>query len=55
MMAGNLLDAVTSEAYNEAKSKLQNKTVTLIQDGWSTIHNDPVVSNCVSDGKNTYF
>lgn len=55
IMAGDLLETITSEAYTEAKSKLTNKTVTLIQDGWSSIHNDPVISNCISDGKSTYF
>lgn len=48
IMAGDLLETVTSEAYAEAKSKLQNKTVKLIQDGWSSINNDPVKSNCIS-------
>jgi len=50
-----LLDSIADEVVENAKKELKSKNVTLIQDGWSTIHNDPVIANCISDGKNVYF
>lgn len=54
-LAGNLLDDIMEDATRETKEVLKDKSVTLIQDGWSNIHNQPVIANCLSDGKNIYF
>lgn len=54
-LSTTLLDNISSDVKEEAKRELQGKSVTLIQDGWSSIHNDPVIANCVSDGKNVFF
>lgn len=54
-LAGALLDQ-TYEQLNEAMfNKLENRDVTLVQDGWSDIHNNPVIATCVHDGSNSYF
>ena len=37
------------------KEELYDKTVTLMQDGWSNIHNCPVIVNCASTGKKSFF
>lgn len=54
-LSTTLLDNISSDVKEEAKRELQGKSVTLIQDGWSSIHNDPVIANCVTDGKNVFF
>lgn len=54
-IAGELLQKVNEELLTNAKNKLDGKTVTLIQDGWSSIHNDPVIANCISTGHESYF
>lgn len=54
-LAGNSLDDMIEDATKETKEVLKDKSVTLIQDGWSNIHNQPVIANCLSDGKNVYF
>lgn len=43
------------DAIRETKEVLKDKSVTLIQDGWSNIHNQPVIANYLLDGKNIYF
>jgi len=40
---GDLLNKIQDEAQTE----LKGKTVTLMQDGWSDIHNTPVIANVV--------
>ena len=36
-------------------SALEGKDVTLVQDGWSDIHNSPVIAHCVHTGERSYF
>ena len=31
------------------------KDVTLVQDGWSNIHNNPVIATSIHTGTKTYF
>jgi len=35
--------------------ELDSKEVTLVQDGWSDIHNQPVIASCVHTGNKSYF
>ena len=37
------------------RGKLEGKTVTMQQDGWSTLHNDPVISTSVTCEGSGYF
>lgn len=54
-LAVNLLDDMKKDATKERKEVLKDKSVTLIQDGWSNIPNQPVIANCLSDGKNVQY
>ena len=50
-MSNKLLDS--RDKYQAVMKQLLNKTVTIQQDGWSSVQNDPVIAT-VSDGKG-YF
>lgn len=54
-LANELLDKIYNTTQEEAKNTLNGKSVTLIQDGWSGIHNEPVIASCVSDGEKSFF
>ena len=54
-IGGTLLDKVY-ESVNEVTARnLKDKPVTLIQDGWSDIHNSPVIAHCIHTGSKAYF
>ena len=38
-----------------AASVLKEKDATLVQDGWSDIHNSPVIAHSVHTGEKSYF
>ena len=42
-ISDDILDYVHDEEYNLSKSRLQGKTVSMDLDGWSNIHNEPVL------------
>ena len=54
-LANNLLDAVFEEVNQKTATELKDREVTLIQDGWSDIHNTPVIASCVHTVDNAYF
>lgn len=54
-VAGYLLDRVHDELRDSMKQSLDGKTATLIQDGWSNCHNDPIVASCLQVGDQSYF
>ena len=43
-LAGSLLDKVHNKLTDEMKAEVKGKSVTLITDGWSDIHNTPVIA-----------
>ena len=43
-LGDNLLDEVYTEAQSSMKAAIDGKTGTLIQDGWSNVHNEPIVA-----------
>ena len=51
----NLLDAVYSEAQHAMKQQIAGKSGTLIQDGWSNVHNDPIVATSLQVEGKTFF
>ena len=53
--AGGLLDKIFNEITIMTASALEGKDVTLVQDGWSDIHNSPVIAHCVHTGERSYF
>lgn len=54
-MAGDLLDNIHSQLQLEMEKKISGKEVSLLQDGWSNIHNEPVVANCIHTGSECMF
>lgn len=50
-----LLDAVYTECKTSLLSELNGQIVTLIQDGWSNIHNNPIIASCLHNGKKSFF
>lgn len=46
---------MTSELKGSMRKCLNGKNVTLVQDGWSNIHNDPVLATCVTTDTGTFF
>ena len=54
-LAGGLLDKIFNEVNTMTASALEGKDVTLVQDGWSDIHNSPIIAHCVHTGERSYF
>ena len=54
-ISGDLLDKVSEEMHGKMKKELDGKTATLVQDGWSNCHNDPVIASSVQSGGKTFF
>lgn len=50
-----LLDSVYDECKATLSSSLKGQQVTLIQDGWSNIHNQPVIGTCLHNGTKPFF
>ena len=52
-LANKHLDEVTKEIEDDMKANLKGKkSVTLVEDGWSNIHNDPVIATWLNvDGR----
>ena len=55
-LAGPLLDSVYLDMKETVKTKLHNvESVTLVQDGWSNIHNEPVVAHSICSPGYSFF
>ena len=54
-MSGHLLNEINEECEAKMASELEGHHVTLIQDGWSNIHNQPIIGSCLHNGKDAYF
>lgn len=54
-LGGHLLDAVHKEVDSHLATDLEGQFVTLIQDGWSNIHNQPVIGSCLHNGTRSFF
>lgn len=50
-----LLDSVYDECKETLASNLKDQKVTLIQDGWSNIHNQSIIGTCLHNGTNSFF
>lgn len=42
-IGGNLLDEVYEDTLDKQKNEIKGKTVSMSLDGWSNVHNDPIV------------
>lgn len=55
-MSGRLLDTIHEEVLGEIKDEVSFKdTLVLTQDGWSSVHNDPIIAHCFNDGKKNFL
>ena len=54
-LANKHLDEVTKEIEDDMKANQKGKSVTLVEDGWSNIHNDPVIASCLNVDGRAYF
>jgi len=54
-LADKLLDNVSTELQTSMQKELEHKDVTLVEDGWSNVHNDPVTATCVHVNGKSYF
>ena len=54
-LAGHLLDTVSEECEQKLHQHLAGKDVVLVQDGWSNVHNQPVIGSCLHTGEASFF
>ena len=54
-LAGHLLNSVYEQVNEHIVEDTRGKDVTLVQDGWSDIHNNPVIATSIHTGSKTYF
>ena len=55
-VASPLLDAVTEQHNEQIRADLQGcDNATLVQDGWSNIHNEPVIATCLLVNDKSYL
>lgn len=54
-IADSLLDKVYEELRGDMKEAVSGKTATLVEDGWSNIHNEPVIASCLQVENSVYF
>jgi len=54
-LAGDLLETVNTELQGTMQKELAGKDVTLVEDGWSNVHNDPVTATCVHVNGKSFF
>lgn len=54
-IGGQLLDRVSEDLTSDMKDDIDGKSGTLVQDGWSNIHNEPVVASCLHVNNKVYL
>ena len=54
-IAGNLLDTVYDQLQEDMKHVIGGKTATLVQDGWSNCHNEPIIASCLQVENKSYL
>lgn len=47
-LGGDILNVIYEKCLTKNKKFLDGKSATLVQDGWSSNHNDPVIASCIS-------
>ena len=55
MLGGELLEQVHNKMISKGKDELAGREVTLTQDGWSDIHNSPVIATSIHSRGKSYF
>lgn len=54
-IGGVLLDKVHAELQENCKQRLANKSVCMAMDGWSNVHNEPIVCVSITDEEGTTY
>lgn len=54
-LSRDLLNKIHDEIMDKMQTKLNGKTVTLMQDSWSDIYNTQIIANILSTGESSYF
>lgn len=54
-LGGALLDTVHEKLVSHVKTEVEGKDVVMMQDGWSDIHNTPVIATSLHTGEKSYF
>ena len=54
-IGGPLLDKVTNQVRDIMRSDISGKTATLVEGGWSNIHNEPVITSSLQGDGKSYF
>ena len=54
-LGGPLLETVHERLVQHMKTEVQGKNVVMMQDGWSDIHNTPVIATSLHTGEKSYF
>lgn len=56
-LAGPLLDTISEKVDIMMTSELaqEDRLITILQDGWSSIKNDPIIATSIHTGKNSYL
>lgn len=56
-LSGRLLDSVAEEVEDKFAMQLRasHSSVTLLQDGWSSVRNDPVIATSIYTGEKTFL
>ena len=57
MLSTELLDKVNDDVIVSIKNEFANSrsTFTLMQDGWGSVRNDPIIAHNVHNGKTLYL
>lgn len=55
VVGSTLLSQVYNDAQKDTMERLNNKKVTIMQDGWSSPQNEPIICHSVSTGEETFF
>ena len=51
----NLLNTINDNLEEDMKTAISGKTATYIENGWSNIHNEPVIASCLQVEGKKYF
>lgn len=55
VIAGPLLDTVHEDLCKEMRKEIDGKTATLVEDGWSNQHNEPIVATSLQIQDKCYY
>jgi hypothetical protein len=58
-LSNELLDEIIKESQSNMEEKIsaldETEALTLMQDGWSSLHNDPLIASCIFGGSESHF